>query len=442
MTITGPRQVDAPRLHRSLGLWSVTLSGVGIVLGAGIYVLVGEASGEAGGATWLAFLLAAVLAGLTGLSFAELAAMFPEAGASASFVRAAFGARAGFLVGWLAVAVNVIGAAAVALGFGGYLEGLTGWDHRALALAAIGVCALVTYVGVGETVGIAMVFALAEVGGLLLVVVLGLPELGAASLLDSPRGAAGVLAAGALVFFAFEGFEQIASLAEETREPTRTIPRAIVLSIGFTAGLYVVVSMVATSVVPWEELSTSSAPLALVVEVAASERVGDGLSLVALFATFNTVLLLIATGARVIYGMANRRLLPSVLARVSSTRGTPWSATVLVAGVSSLFVFSGDIGFVAQVTNFAVFGQFLAVNGAVIVLRFTEAARVRPFRARASIGGVPVHAAVAIAGILVFAVFMEVEAVAAGVAALLLGLAVSFPALRAGGAEDEPALEG
>lgn len=126
MTITGRRGLDPRALKRQLGLWSITLSGVGIVLGAGIYVLIGEAAGDAGNATWLAFLLAAALAALTGLSFAELSAMMPEAGASASYAREAFGRRVGFVTGWLDVTVNVIGAAAVALGFGGYLSDLFG----------------------------------------------------------------------------------------------------------------------------------------------------------------------------------------------------------------------------------------------------------------------------------------------------------------------------
>ena len=410
----------------------MTLSGVGIVLGAGIYVLVGEAAGEAGGATWAAFLFAAVLAALTGLAFAELAAMLPEAGASAAYAREAFGARIGFVTGWLDVSVNVIGAAAVALGFGGYLDDLLGFDRRLIALLVIGVCALVVYVGVRETVGLAVAFALAEAGGLLFVIVVGAPDLGSAALFESPNGLPGVMAAAALVFFAYEGFEEIASLAEEAHDPTRTIPRAIILAVGLTSVLYVLVSMVATAVVPWEQLSQSGAPLALVVEVATSERLGDALAVVALFATFNTVLLLLATGARVVYGMANRQLLPPPLAHVSRRRGTPWAATVVVSLIAGAFVFSGDIGYVAQVTNFAVFGQFLAVNGAVIALRFSQPLRPRPFRMRGSLRDVPLPAALAIGGTLLFALFMPWEAFVTGAAALLLGVALSFVALRRG----------
>lgn len=432
MTTIGRRGLEPRALRRQLGLWSITLSGVGIVLGAGIYVLIGEAAGEAGNATWLAFMLAAALAALTGLSFAELSAMMPEAGASASYAREAFGRRAGFVTGWLDVSVNVIGAAAVALGFGGYFSELLGWDARAIALAAIVACAAIVYIGVRETVGLAVVFALTEAAGLVFVVIVGAPHIGSISLLGGGHGATGVLAAAALVFFAYEGFEEIASLAEEAKEPTHTIPRAIVLSVCVTSVLYVLVALIATSVVPWSALADSSAPLARVVEAASTERLGDALSVIALFATFNTVLLLLATGARVIYGMANRQLLPRTLAAVSRSRGTPWASTLLVAIVASAFTLSGDIGFVAQVTNFAVFGQFLAVNGALITLRRRQPERARPFRVRYAIGGVPLSAALAIAGTLVFAAFMERDAFLTGLAALVIGFALSYASLRAG----------
>jgi basic amino acid/polyamine antiporter, APA family len=430
MTITGLQRMNGPRLQRRLGLWSITLSGVGIVLGAGIYVLVGEASAEAGNSTWIAFLVAAALAGLTGLAFAELSAMFPEAGASAIYASKAFGERIGFLTGWLDVSVNVIGAAAVALGFGGYLEDVIGWDRRLIALIAVSACALIVYSGVRETVGLAVVFALAEASGLVFVIIVGAPALREASFFTSANGIPGVLGASALVFFAYEGFEEIASLAEEAREPTWTIPRAIILAVGVTSVLYVLVAMVATAVVPWEQLSQSNAPLALVVKTATNERLGDALGLIALFATFNTVLLLLATGARVVYGMANRQLFPEQLGRVSRHRGTPWVATIAVTLVASVFLSSGDIGYVAQVTNFAVFGQFLAVNGAVIALRVTEPTRPRPFRTRMSVSGIPVPAALAIAGTSLFALFMDRHALLTGTAALLLGFALSFIALR------------
>ncbi|TAK76607.1 MAG: amino acid permease [Dehalococcoidia bacterium] len=418
-----------PRLRRALGLWSVTTSGIGIVLGAGIYVLVGEAAADAGGATWVAFLAAALLAGVTAFTFAELAGMFPEAGASAVYAEEAFGARAGFVTGWLDVTVNVVGAGAVALGLGGYAQDLFGLEQRAVAAAVIAVCALIVYVGVRETAGLSMIFAGIEGGGLLLVIAVGLPDLPPPSFFDAPHGLSGILAATALVFFAYEGFEEMVSLSEETRDPTSTIPRAVLLAVGVTSLFYLMVAMVATAVVPWEELAASSAPLALVVKTATHDRLGDVLSVIALFATFNTVLLLLATGARITYGMANRRLLPGVLARVSR-RGTPLVATLTLSTIALGFMLSGNIGFVAQVTTFAVFGQFLAVNAAVIALRRSRADRVRPFRIRGTVAGMPVTALIALGTTVLFVAFMDRGALVTGVAALALGFLVSLLVLR------------
>jgi APA family basic amino acid/polyamine antiporter len=417
-------------LRRTLGLWGTTVSGVGIILGAGIYVLIGTAAADAGGALWASFLIAAVLAGATGLSYAELAAMFPEAGGSAAYAREAFGRRAGFLVGWLLLAMVVLAAAAVAIGFGGYVDDLLGFDQRPAATLLIASCALVVWRGVRETVAIAVACTLLEAAGLLLAVVVGLPYLDPGALLDTPRGAPGVLAAASLVFFAFTGFEQMVTLAEETRRPAQTIPRAMLLAIGITTTLYLLVAVTAVSVIPWPELAHDPAPLADVVRLAASDRLGDGLSVVALFATANTVLMLLATGARLAWGMARRALLPPPFGWLDQRRGTPWFATLAVSAVALAFALSGDIGRVAQLTNVTIFVAFIAVNATLVALRSARPEAPRPFRVAGAIRGVPlppllggVAAAVLLAGV-------DPLVLLGGVGLLFAGLAVSVIALR------------
>jgi APA family basic amino acid/polyamine antiporter len=242
-------------LSRRLGLWSTALSGIGIILGAGIYVIIGAATRDAGSAVWLAFVLAALLAGMTGLAYAELASMFPFAGASPVYVREAFGRHAGFVLGWLRLAVSVITAAAVALGFGGYLADLAQLPSLGAAMAVLATSFAIIVVGVRETVAVAIVMTLLEAGGLVLILVLGADTIGSRSLLELPHGIVGLMSGAALVFFAFEGFEQIATLSEETRDPTRNIPRAILISIAASAGLYVLVAITATSALPWQRLA-------------------------------------------------------------------------------------------------------------------------------------------------------------------------------------------
>ena len=425
-----PQPAVEARLHRTVGLFGASVSGIAIVLGAGIYVLVGEAAGLSGNAVWAAFVVAAVLAAGTGLSYAELSSMFPEAGAAAAYAKEAFGARVAFVTGWMDVSVNAIAAPAVALGFGRYLGALTGLPPTPVAVAVLLVCAAIVLIGVGQTVGIAAVFALIEVAGLLFVIVVGAPRLGDVDLLSVHNGMTGLLGGAALVFFAYEGFEEIATLSEEVKDPTRTIPIALIVSVVVTTVIYALVCAVVVSVVPWQELATSDAPLAEVVGRLMGDRFARGISFVALFATGNTVLLVLATGPRAIYGMANRGLLPAAFGRVWAARGTPWVAIFGVTAVAILFAVSGDISFVAQVTNFAVFTLFVVVNGTVMRLRFTQPDRARPFRVRPTLLGLPLPSLVGLVGALVLSMYMDGHALLAGVGALALGFVLSFVLVR------------
>lgn len=414
-----------PALRRRLGPWAVSLSGIGIILGAGIYVLVGAAAGEAGNGVWIAFLVGALVAGPTGLCFAELAAMFPEAGAAAAYAREALGVRVAFLTGWLDIAVSTVGAAAVAIGFGGYLDDVWDVGVAPIAVGVLLVCGVIAYIGVRETVAVAVVFALLETSGLVVVIAIGLPELGAINLLEVENGVTGVLGAASLVYFAYQGFEEIATLSEETIEPERNIPRAIVVAVIVTSTLYILVAMAAVAMLPWDQLAENEAPLAAAVEAMGRERVADAISAIALFATFNTVLLLLATGARITYGMAQRRLMPAALGRVSARRRTPWVATVVLTALAISLAATGDIGFVAQVTNFSVFGLFAIVSVSVIVLRRTRPRAPRPFRLPVSVARVPLVAAVGLAGNVGLAFYMDGDAFVAGLALLATGIALS-----------------
>jgi len=417
---------ESGSLKRSIGPVGASLSGIGIVLGAGIYVLIGEAAGEVGNGVWAAFFLGAILAAATGLAYAELTAMIPESGAAAAYAEEAFGRRAGFTTGWMDIAINVIAVPAVALGFGGYLGDLVGGSRELWAIAAILVCAVIILSGVGQTIGFAAAFAVVEAAGLLIVVFVGLPFVGDVDLMHWEHGIPGALAGAALVFFAYEGFEEIATLSEEVKEPSKNIPRALLIALVVTGALYVLVAIVAISVVPAADLAREEAPLARVAEIAGSERLGDILSVVALFATFNTVLLILATGPRAMFGMANRNLLPPIFGSVWAARQTPWFgilASTIVAVVLSL---TGDLSYIAQVTNFAIFAVFVMVNASVIRLRRTAPERERPFRLRPAVAGVPVVPVIGLVGCLVLSFFMEGTAFLTGTAALLVGIVLAF----------------
>jgi APA family basic amino acid/polyamine antiporter len=413
---------DARSLRRSLGLFEATMGGIGIILGAGIYVLAGEVAGEAGDAVWVSFLMAAGAAMVIGLCYAELSSAFPRAGADYEYTRQALGMRAAFVIGWLIVIGNLVAASAVALGFASYLS--TFWDIgvRPIALAVLVAATVIAFYGVRETFWTAIVLTLVEAGGLVFIVAIGVPHLGDADLLSTKAGAGGLFGAAALVMFAFIGFEQIATLAEETEDAPRVIPRALLLSVAVTGTLYVLVALAAVSVVGWEALANSDAPLADVASEVIGGRASDLVAVIALFSTANTVLLLLVAASRLIYGMASTGSLPRFLAWVHPGLQTPARAIVLSLIVSCGFALSGDIGLVAGATNFAVFIGFAAVSVSLIVLRFTQPDTPRPFRLPLNVGRLPLLPIVALATVVFLMVNLDRDALFIGLGLFLTGL--------------------
>jgi APA family basic amino acid/polyamine antiporter len=413
---------ERTELRRSLGLLETTLGGVGIILGAGIYVLVGEVAGKSGNALWVSFLMAGGMAAVIALSYAELASAFPRAGADYEYTRRALGLRPAFVVGWLIVIGDLVAAAAVALGFGQYLD--TFWDVGAtpLALGALVIATLIAFYGIRESVWVSVVLTIVEAAGLVFVIAIGLPYVGDVDLTAMEGGATGIFGGAALVMFAFIGFEQIATLAEETRDPTRTIPRAMLLALGVTTALYLLVALSAVSVLGARALAASDAPLGAVMEEAIGSRAEDVIAVVALFSTANTVLLLLVAASRLIYGMASTGTLPRFLAWVHPGAQTPARAIVLALVVSAGFALSGNLALVAGAANFAVFIGFAAVNVSLIVLRFTHPDTPRPFRVPLNIGRLPVLPVVALASVAFLMANLERDALLIGGGLFLSGL--------------------
>jgi APA family basic amino acid/polyamine antiporter len=214
--------------------------------------------------------------------------------------------------------------------------------------------------------------------------------------------------------FAFIGFEQIATLSEETNDAPRIVPRAMLLSIAITSALYVFVAVAAISIMGWEALSSSEAPLADVVSSVLGGRASDAVAVVALFSTGNTLLLLLVASSRLMYGMAEREALPPALAYVHPRYRTPLVATGLALLISAGFALFGDIGLVAESANFAIFIGFAAVNLSLIVLRFTRPELERPFRVPVSIGRLPLVPVAALVSIAVMIGHLDSGAILIG----------------------------
>ena len=377
-------------LKRNLGLFEVTLSGIGIILGAGIYALIGEAAGLAGNAVWISFALSALIAVLTGLSYAELASMFPKASAEYEYTKQAFGRYPAFIIGWMIIFSGVIGAATVALGFAGYFGVLSGLPLVPSALLLIALLSAVVFIGIKQSARVAVVFTAIEALGLVFIIIMGIPYLGSVNYLEmSPSGFSGIFQAAALIFFAFIGFEEMVKLSEEVKDPERNIPRGLILAISASIILYIMVALSAVSVLGWERLSQSSAPFANIAFAALGKNASSIISVMALFATTNTVLLMLLASSRIIYGMAESGSLPKILATVHPKNHTPWIATLLAMALAMVFVFLEDIAFVANVNNFTVFVTFIVINAALVMLRYHKPEFSRPFRVPLSWGRLP-----------------------------------------------------
>ncbi len=417
-------------LKRELGLLEITLSGVGIILGAGIYALIGKAAALAGNAVWLSFAFSSLVAVFTGLSYAELSSMFPKASAEYEYTRSAFGRRLAFIIGWLIIFSGIIGASTVALGFGGYFNSFFSVPPVISGLILIIALSFLLFYGIKESAWFAIISTLIETAGLVLIIYIGLPYLGKVDYFEMPHGLEGVFQASALVFFAYTGFESIVKLSEETRSPEKTIPRGLLLAILISIILYILVAVSAVSVVGWEKLGTSGAPFADLAFTAMGSRAFILLSAIALFATANTVLMMLLGASRIMYGMADSATLPGILARVHPSRRTPWVAIFVSMLVSILFIFSGDIAFVANVDNFTLFVTFFVINASVIILRFIEPEMKRPFRVPLTAGRFPVLPLVG----LLFCIFMlfqlEWNVFLTGAALVVLGWLLSFVDMR------------
>lgn len=402
-----------PELKRELSLFQVTFAGIGVIMGAGIYALIGKAASIAGTSIWLSFLIAAIIAILTAFSYAELSALFPKAGAEYVYTNKAFGKKLAFLIGWLVGIGGIIGAATVSLGFGGYFSAMFGIPVVYSSLIVLALSALILMYGVKESVNAAVIGTIVEMLGLAIIIILAIPYIGSVDYFELPSIPA-ILSGASLVFFAYLGFEEMSRMAEEAKNPQKTMPKAILLAIFFSSIIYILVAISAVSVLSPEALGSSKSPLADI----ASKVLGPEASLVvaisALFATANTVLMMLFASSRLVYGMAGK----SLLSHVHPERRTPISAIILVTIVAISFVILfRKIEVIAYLTDFTLFVAFVIVNCGLIWLRKTQPNLHRPFKVPSLI--FPALGAIFSFGMLFT---MSLDIVLIGIGIILVGL--------------------
>ena len=342
-----------------------------------------------GGSVVVSFLLAAVVAALTGLSYAELASLFPNAEGDYIYVREAFDrVVVSTLTAVGRLLVGVISSAAVALAFAGYLSRFVDAPSVLVAVVLVAATAGVNVWGIDLSTRINVVFTAVEIVGLLIVIWVGSGSWGTVAVSHASNGAVGVVYASFLIFFAYLGFGSIVTLAEETEDAAVTIPRAILLAIAITTVLYVLVALAAVALVDWQQLRQSASPLATVAGAGWGPTGATVLGVIALFSTMNTVLVLQISTSRLLYGVSKSEyhVFPEVFSRVHAARQTPHYAASTVALLTVPVVFLGDLELIAGLANVVLLAVFVLVNGALLKLRYSRPDAERGFRAPLNVG--------------------------------------------------------
>ena len=384
-----------PELKRVMGPGLLLLFVVGDILGTGVYALTGQVAGEVGGAAWLPFLIAFLIATITAFSYLELVTKYPQAAGAALYAHKAFGIHFfTFIVAFVVMCSGITSASTASQAFASNLVKGFGLDWGKVGIAAIALLfmaalAAVNFRGVSESVKLNVVLTVIEITGLLLVIVVGLWAFTQGGdnidfsriILFENEGErstfVAVTAATSLAFFAMVGFEDSVNMAEETKDPVRIFPKVLLSGLTIAGIVYVLVSIIAVALVPIGDLTASKTPLVDVVEAAAPGLpIGTLFPFITMFAVSNTALINMLMASRLIYGMARQHVLPPVLGAVHKTRQTPWVAilftTVIAFGLIfyvSAFASESAISVLGGTTSLLLLAVFAMVNVAVLVLR-------------------------------------------------------------------------
>jgi amino acid transporter len=352
---------------------------IGDVLGAGIYALVGEVGGRVGGAIWASFAVALALAMFTAFSYAELVTKYPRAAGAALYANNAFGVPfVTFMVAFVVASSGLTSAATLARAFGGdYLSAFVAAPELLVGIVMIVVLALINLWGIGLSIRFNFVLTAIELTGLLLVVAIGLAAVlsghgdpgRAIEFKHDTAVPLAILSGTGLAFFALVGFEDSVNMAEETRDPTRSYPRALFGGLLIAGTIYVLVSVVASIVVPTDQLTSSSAPLLDAIDQGPLAMPRDVFSAIALFALANGALINMIMASRLIYGMANEGIVPAQFGRVLSGRRSPWVAIAFTTAIAIALVLTGGLTGLADTTVLLLLGVFVVVNVSALVLR-------------------------------------------------------------------------
>lgn len=381
----GTKSDNKPQLRRSLTLPLLILYGLGVTIGAGIYVLVGATASKAGIYAPISFLIAAIVVAFTGFSYAELGTRYPVSAGEAAYVKKGFNSKTLQLItGFLVITSGVVSSATVAIGAAAYLEKLLPVPSAYLILLVIVVIGIVAAWGILESVFLAAIFTVLEICGLSLVIWIGVnstPDIVSKlpSLLPPLEFSvwSGIFSAGLLAFFAFVGFEDIANVAEEVKNPRRTLPLGIIATLVIATIIYFVVVSVVVLAVPMDTLAKSNAPLALIFE-STDQKTRGFFNIIAIIATINGALIQVIMASRVLFGLSSQKSLPSFLSYVNPITRTPLTATFVIIALAIILALFFPITELAEITSQVVLVVFALVNMALILIKKQEKPTLSP----------------------------------------------------------------
>jgi len=371
-------------LKRGIGLFDATTIGLGAIIGGGIFVVTGIAAGLAGPALIISMLISAAIASFTAFSFYKLSIVLSKEGGVYGFAYEFISPLAGFTVGWMWIFSNIFVGAAVSLGFASYFVAL--FPSLSIKVVAIAVCLFFTilnFIGIRQSAMLNSILVSAKVLILLFFVAIGLFYINGSNFVPfAPNGSSGVLQGSALIFFAYAGFARITILAEEVKDPSRTIPRSILLALGISTAIYLLTSFVAVGLIGYVNLSASGSPLANAIGVTGSHLAVSLISVGAIMATASVLLTTILGISRVVFAMARNNDIPKFLCSIHSKFRTPYYAVALTGSLMILAIIFTDFMRTVTVSSFAVLLYYSLANLAAIRL----SGRKSPFSIISSVG--------------------------------------------------------
>tara|TARA_R110000850_G_scaffold268138_1_gene399464 strand:+ start:57450 stop:58679 length:1230 start_codon:yes stop_codon:yes gene_type:complete len=396
------------KLKKTLGFWDVLMFGVGGIVWAGIYAIIGEAAALSGNMLWLSFILAAFVALLTGLSYAEFVSRFPDAGGSFEYIKQAMGMKTATIMSVFMAFTGIVAAAAIAISFADYLGRLTNIPSGLIVAGIIFLMAVFNAIGSKLSSYFNSITTIITLLGLGFVIVVALPNFGNVEFLEKTEaGWHGIFAGSALIFFSYIGFEDLVKMAEETKNAKKNMPRTIISSSIIVLIVYVLIAISALGTLDWKTLANAEGPLAAVIESEMGSIGANLLIVVALFATSKTILTNILGTSRLLFDVArdSKTDWMKKLTTLSGPGNAPLYAIGLITLVSIIFGVMGNLKVVASISNIFIFIVFGMVNIALLKLRHKKKARKEekpPFRVPLNVKNIPVPTVLALLSILMF----------------------------------------